>query len=95
LFCLILGSSSCGCSDTSRRFPFGDQRAELHLAWKNVVKEISRNGNMWKAVRVLALKQIPLGTRGAEDVIDSCEDISVMMQGNLKGQDIIRGENNA
>jgi hypothetical protein len=28
-------------------------------------------------------------------VIDSCEDISVMMQGNLKGQDIIRGENNA
>jgi hypothetical protein len=59
----------------------------------NVVKEVSRNGNMWKAV--LAPKQIPAGTRDAEDMIDSCEYISVMMQGNPKGQDVIRGENNA
>jgi hypothetical protein len=48
---------------------------------------------MWKAV--LALKQIPVGTKGVEDMIDNCEYISGMMHGNPKGHDAIRGENNA
>jgi hypothetical protein len=65
----------------------------MRLVWENVVEEVSRNEQMWKAV--LALKEIFVGMTGVEHRTDSCEYISVTIQGNPKGHYVIRGENNA